>query len=87
MLHAFARGELLHIAIAITATRALGVKVVSKTLFNQGDGFETRVGVGREAGYGLVVVHAKRCIGCKVLTPFDCGIGRLMALLQSVVKV
>ena len=69
MLHARTRGEPLHIAFTIAATGAARIKMVGITLFHYGHGFKTCVRMGRKARHGVTVVHAKWCLGLKILSP------------------
>ena len=76
MLHARARGQPLHIALAVAATGATRIKMVGIALFHNGHGFKAGVRVGRKTRHGIAVVHAKRGIGVKVLTPFHMALYR-----------
>ena len=69
VLHARTRGEPLHITFAIAATGSARIKMVGIALFHYGHGFKTCVRMGRKAWHGVTVVHAKWCLGLKILSP------------------
>jgi hypothetical protein len=64
---AAARGEPLHVAMAVARGRAQRIGVIDEAAPDHGDGLEAAVWMRREARHYLPVVHAPTVLGVEVL--------------------